>query len=263
MKKRIETYDEEIKKAQELKSNATTSREKLLCEKDFILPQLLEILKGRRLVCIRAIGIGTLYRFNPCFTTTSALQLTLVLFIKQHFPEAIVTYQELEVHEIETKWLASKGITVLPTSDLKTIPHEYVFEDENAVTLCVKIGLCYFHHENVLLSYWSLNKMRNFIEISNDYCWGAHKGTVMEPYWEELSEKLSFPKLENCNSFKKCDRQHGREDENTACVSNAFCYGHLYFTWLKSDVEELPEVVEFQGKHLVIGDIRNKENIKK
>jgi Fe-S-cluster-containing dehydrogenase component len=107
--------------------------------------------------------------------------------------------------------------------------------------------------------------MRNFIEISNDYCWGAHKGTVMELYWEELSEKLPFPKLEKCNSFEKCDprQQHGREHGNPACVSNAFWNGRLYFTWLKSDAEELSEVVEFQGKHLVIGDIRNKENIKK
>jgi hypothetical protein len=103
--------------------------------RDFILPQLQEILKGRRLACIRAIGIGTFYNTNPCFITTSALQLALVLFIKQYFPEAIVTYQELKVHEIETKWLASKGITVLPTDDLKTIPQKCVFEDENAVTL--------------------------------------------------------------------------------------------------------------------------------
>ena len=61
MKKRIETYDEEIKKAQELESNATTPREKLLCEK---LEERLKHEQGYEKYCLEQEAIY-LEKFDP------------------------------------------------------------------------------------------------------------------------------------------------------------------------------------------------------
>uniref|UniRef100_A0A914DBE4 SRR1-like domain-containing protein n=1 Tax=Acrobeloides nanus TaxID=290746 RepID=A0A914DBE4_9BILA len=139
--------------------------------KDFTLQTVHKLLNGRRLSCIRAIGIGSLcwslYHYG---NLSSARQLSIILAIKEAFPDAIVTYQELRLHTAVIRWLKEEGIDVLePSDDFSIIPKECQVNDPNGVTLCIMPHLPIHLVDNLLLSYWEETVLDNLIIIADKF----------------------------------------------------------------------------------------------
>uniref|UniRef100_A0A914HBZ7 SRR1-like domain-containing protein n=1 Tax=Globodera rostochiensis TaxID=31243 RepID=A0A914HBZ7_GLORO len=119
------------------------------------------ILCDRPLALIRTFGIGPFEN-----GIDSAYQLILLEAIKDRFSVPLVTSQDPVTTLCETDYLASRGITVLPSDDLLSAPPIDVCQPN--YTLLFMIHCTNEMYDNVLSYYRHRHRLQNVILVGND-----------------------------------------------------------------------------------------------
>lgn len=84
--------------------------------------------------------------------------------LRKKFPQVKIVFQDPIINAAEKSWLVAHEISVLPPDDLLKNP----VANKDSITLCFMPHCEHFMYNNLLISYWSLEALRNLVLIGNN-----------------------------------------------------------------------------------------------
>ncbi|KAK0412005.1 hypothetical protein QR680_005975 [Steinernema hermaphroditum] len=150
-----------------------------------------KILSGRRLRCIRGVGIG---HFGQRPSSSGSLQMALFLAIRSRFQPPSSSCQDPVMSCDEIEYLRRIEVETPPVDDLSKSVEELRDGD---VVLFFMPHCGHALYNNLLWSNWSSSALRNLVIIGNDFT----KMMVLQKHEKEIEALLKFREIANVIAF--------------------------------------------------------------